>query len=69
MVPPGDARALADRLREVLTNPQDWVALRRRCRQFAEEHTLEMWTSTIGRLCAEQWGIPLRDGKLVLEQR
>jgi len=64
LVPPGDAAALAARIRQVLTEPQDWSAMRRRCRAYAEDHTLEAWTHEIGRICAEQWGMRLVDGRL-----
>lgn len=66
LVPPGDARALGDALRRVLTTERDWPALRRRCRTFAEARTLEAWSAEIGRRCSEQWNVPLAGGKLVL---
>jgi glycosyltransferase involved in cell wall biosynthesis len=65
LVPPGDVRALAEQLRRVLGKPQDWVALRRRCREFAENRTLEVWASQIGHLCARQWSLRVIEGKLV----
>lgn len=65
LVPPGDVRALADQLRRVLSEPQDWDALRRRCREFAESRTLQAWTREIGRHCARQWNLRLMDGKLI----
>ncbi|HWC66085.1 MAG TPA: glycosyltransferase [Thermoanaerobaculia bacterium] len=66
LVPAGDARALADALRRVLTEERDWPALRRRCREFAEARTLETWSSEIGRRCAAQWNVPFSGGKLIL---
>jgi len=64
IVPAGDSAALAETLRHVLTSPVDWPALRQRCRAYAEWLTLETWASDIGRICAEQWRLPLVDGKL-----
>lgn len=66
LVPPGDRARLQDKLRLVLQEPRDWAALRRRCRAFSEERTLEAWARRIGELCASQWGVDLRDGKLAL---
>ena len=68
LVPPGDVRALAEQLRRVLSEPQDWDALRRRCREFAENRTLENWARQIGERCAEQWGFRVTEGKLVAQQ-
>jgi len=66
LVPPGDVDRLTDALRRVLTEDRDWAGLRDRCRAFAEARTLESWASEIGRRCAEQWRVPLVEGKLVL---
>ena len=62
LVPPGDPRALAAGIRHVLTGEHDWPALRRRCRAFAANRTLEAWAEQIGAVCAQQWSqaIPLR---------
>ena len=68
LVPPGDVRALAEQLRRVLSEPRDWDALRRRCREFAENRTLENWARQIGERCAEQWGFRVTEGKLVAQQ-
>ncbi len=65
LVKPGDVEMLATRLREILSEPRDWPALRRRCREFAESRTLEAWAQEIGRLCVRQWGVRLVEGKLV----
>ncbi len=74
LVPPGDVRALAGRLRELLNvdhdrglalpRPQEWPNLRKRCRAFVEGWTLEAWAESIGLICARQWGISLVGGKL-----
>ena len=69
LVPPGDLPALTDKLREVLSGGGDWPALRRRCREFAEGRTLENWSQRIGRVCAEQWGAQLINGKLRFDPR
>lgn len=42
----------------------DWPAMRKRCRAYAEAHTLEAWGERIGRLCADQWGMQLVEGRL-----
>ena len=65
LVPPGDVRALAEHLRRVLSEPRDWAALRRRCREFAENRTLEVWAQQLGRRCAEQWSFGVMEGKVV----
>lgn len=65
LVPPGDSAALADKLHHVLRAPLDWLELRSRCRQYAEERTIERWVARIGSLCASQWGMSYADGKLV----
>lgn len=64
IVPSGDAAALATTLRAVLAEPRDWPALRRRCRRYTEEFTVEAWTEAIGRICAEQWRLSFDAGKL-----
>jgi glycosyltransferase involved in cell wall biosynthesis len=64
IVPPGNARALADSLRRIATEPIDWPALRGRCRAYAEALTLEAWAAQIGGVCAEQWQWALVNGKL-----
>lgn len=65
LVPPGDVEALSSVLRSVLRAPIDWVALRRRCRAYVEERTLEVWARDIGLRCAAQWGWKLEDGRLI----
>ncbi len=52
LVPPGDPAALAAAIRRVLTEPHDWPALRRRCREFAASRTLEAWAEQIRSACA-----------------
>jgi len=64
LVPPGDVAALAEALRQAITAPNDWPALRRRCREYVEGQTLEAWAERIGETCARQWGISLVNGKL-----
>lgn len=60
VVPSGNAPALAAMLARLLQTPNDWPALRRRCRRFTEQYTVESWAAQIGRICAAQWGEPLR---------
>lgn len=64
LVPPGDPLMLEEQLRRIMTGSTDWPALRRRCRDYTERRTLEVWAEEIGRTCARQWGITLEGGKL-----
>jgi glycosyltransferase involved in cell wall biosynthesis len=64
LVPPGDADALAEAMKAVIGDSVDWPSIRRRCRVYAEEFTLENWAGRIGQICAHQWGISLVEGKL-----
>jgi glycosyltransferase involved in cell wall biosynthesis len=63
-VPVGDVDALTRKLQDVLSEPLDWPAIRRRCREYARTLTLDSWGAKIGGLCAESWGLQLREGKL-----
>jgi glycosyltransferase involved in cell wall biosynthesis len=64
LVPAGDVQALVEMIRNVVTEPIDWRALRQRCRSFVEDRTLETWGQQIGQLCAQQWNLSLVGGKL-----
>jgi len=64
LVLPGDVSHLAAALRRILSEPVDWPALRRRCRAYAEDRTLEAWAERIGSLCAAKWRVSFQDGKL-----
>ncbi|MCC7124218.1 MAG: glycosyltransferase family 4 protein [Acidobacteria bacterium] len=64
LVPPGDEMALADTLSRVLREGPRWPALRRVCRSFVEQRTLDAWSREIAGICVEHWGGGLRDGKL-----
>ena len=66
LVEPGDDAGLAGQIERILTEPRDWPALRRRCRIYAEELTLEAWAEKIAAICAAQWGFRYSHGKLVL---
>jgi glycosyltransferase involved in cell wall biosynthesis len=68
LVPPGDGDALADALTEIVDNDRDWPSLRRRCRAFVDDYTIENWAEAIGETCAEQWGGVLERGKLCLKE-
>lgn len=63
LVTSGDAEELARAFARLVDEPREWPALRHRCHTFAKGLTLEAWASEIGRLCASQWGVDLRDGK------
>ena len=64
LVPPGEPEALAAALQEVLCTPVDWPALRQRCREYAQDRTLETWSRRIGTLCAKPWHMRMVHGKL-----
>ncbi len=64
LVPPGDVEALTERLRSILRTPNDWPALRKRCRSFSESRTLDDWKDRIGELCASRWNCRYEAGKL-----
>jgi glycosyltransferase involved in cell wall biosynthesis len=64
LVPPGDAAALEGALLRMLTEARDWPALRRRCREYVEDRTLETWAQRLGLLCAAHWDRTLVGGKL-----
>ena len=66
LVPPGDPAALADCLARVIGGAVDWPALRKRCREYTEKRTLEVWAQEIGRICAAQWHMRLVEGRLAL---
>ena len=65
LVEPGSIESLVATLRDALSADVDWPSLRRRCRTFAEDHTLEAWGSRIASICAEQWGAKVENGRLV----
>lgn len=65
LVPPGRTDRLVETLNRVLSSPIDWPALRRRCRSYVENRTLEAWARWIGNLCADRWDMALVNGKLV----
>jgi glycosyltransferase involved in cell wall biosynthesis len=65
LVKAGDVNQLADTIQHVIADASiDWPALRRRCRDQVRNRTLDMWTEQIGRLCAQQWGGRVTEGKL-----
>jgi glycosyltransferase involved in cell wall biosynthesis len=64
LVDPGDETALIAALENALSDGVNWVALRTRCRSYAEERTLEKWTEKIGKTCARSWNLTFANGKL-----
>jgi glycosyltransferase involved in cell wall biosynthesis len=64
IVPAQNVEALANKIREVVTNTEDWQSLRRRCREYAQSRTLEAWARSIGERCAYQWKLTFHNGKL-----
>ncbi len=64
ILPPGNVDRLTDCLKTVLSSDIDWPSMRRRCRTYAEQFTLEDWADRIGKICAAQWKIPYQQGKL-----
>jgi hypothetical protein len=59
LVPPGDPDALAAALRSLAQRDLDWHALRRRCREYVDGRTLDVWARRIGELCEARWRAPL----------
>jgi glycosyltransferase involved in cell wall biosynthesis len=59
LVRPGDPDALAAALRGLTHADLDWPALRRRCREYVEGRTLDVWARRIGELCEARWRAPL----------
>ena len=64
IVPAADPAAIAKVLQRLAADARDWPALRRRCRAYVEERTLERWVGRIGAICSSQWNLELIDGKL-----
>jgi glycosyltransferase involved in cell wall biosynthesis len=64
IVPVADAKALADVLGRIATEPRDWPSLRRRCRAYVQSRTLEAWVGRIGEICSTQWNLQVVNGKL-----
>jgi glycosyltransferase involved in cell wall biosynthesis len=60
----GDPDNLAGYLKQIIAQPPDWTSLKARCRDFAQSLTLEAWADHIGSLCANQWGMEYREGRL-----
>lgn len=59
----GNPSAMADGILALLSS-EDFPALRRRCRAFAEAYTIEAWRDRIGLLCARAWGWDFAEGRL-----
>ena len=64
IVPPADVDSLSEALKAPFDPDIDWPALRKRCRTFSEDMTLESWAVRIGELTARQWNIAFRNGRL-----
>lgn len=64
LVPAGSPAALAAGISRVVTEPADWPALRRRCREYAASRTLEAWAEQIGRACDRRWQATAAKGVL-----
>jgi glycosyltransferase involved in cell wall biosynthesis len=65
IVPIGDPAAISSAVSRLRSEVSDWPALRGRCRVYASRFTLEGWAEQIAEICAEQWEISIRDGKLI----
>ena len=55
---------ISDKIEVALVGPNDWGALRERCRAFVRGRTLEAWADNIRAICADQWGVFVQDGRL-----
>jgi glycosyltransferase involved in cell wall biosynthesis len=64
IVPAADANAIAAAIARIAHDPLDWPALRARCHSYVMSLTLEEWTRRIGEICAAQWNMSLREGRL-----
>jgi glycosyltransferase involved in cell wall biosynthesis len=64
IVPASDPAAIAAAITRLTSEPADWPALRRRCRDYVGRFTLEAWASRIAEICAGQWGISVKEGRL-----
>jgi len=64
IIPAADANAIAASIARIVRDTRDWPALRARCHSYVTSMTLEEWTRKIGEICAAQWNMSLRDGRL-----
>jgi glycosyltransferase involved in cell wall biosynthesis len=64
IVPPGDPKAISEVLLRLVSVPQDWGGIRRRCREFVEGRTLERWADEIAGHCVRQWKVRFEEGRL-----
>ncbi len=64
LVQAGDPIELATCILRVMREERDWIALRQRCRSFAEQFTLEKWAKLIAEYCVQKWNLQYEEGKL-----
>lgn len=59
VVPPGDAKALAQALRQIITDPPAAIETARRASAWASQFSLEHFSSAVRALLEERWGARL----------
>jgi glycosyltransferase involved in cell wall biosynthesis len=65
VVPPGNPERLADAIQQAMSADIDWPAMRRRCRAYSEQFTIENWTARIAQMCASRWNCSCQAGRLI----
>jgi hypothetical protein len=64
LVPCADPGAIAAVVGRLAVDGAKWPALRRRCRRFAEQFTVERWRAQIAEACAARWAVRVEEGRL-----
>jgi glycosyltransferase involved in cell wall biosynthesis len=65
LVPPGDAKALASALRDIVENPSQYAEMSRRASEWGAQYSLEGLGRAIGKLLAERWRISTLDAQVL----
>lgn len=58
VVPPRDIGALANRLRRILTSPEQYAAMRERATIWSQVYSLDSLRESLRTLLAKHWGVP-----------
>lgn len=64
VIQPGSVEQLANAIRYVLTSDIDWSSMRARCREYAEQFTIENWKQSIAGYCCARWQCRVENGRL-----
>jgi glycosyltransferase involved in cell wall biosynthesis len=62
VVPPRDVEALANTLRQILVNPEQYSTMRARAAGWAKGYSLDSLRESLQALLAEHWGVPTTSG-------